>query len=305
MASGRIDCTVAGRPAPPGLLAPLRETPAWRERPALLRERLDEDGYVLLRGCLERDAVMAARAEVFARLAEVGEVREPSQDGIATGASRRAELHPDLNAFWRSVCEGGKLRDVTHRGALGGVASAIFGAKARPFDMLWLRAMVGGRASHLHFDHVYMNRGSANVVTAWIPLGDVPIEAGPIVFVENAHRDAGLIAQHRGHDVDRDADYSGSFADDAVSVAQRMGTRLLSADFNAGDVVLFGMFTLHGSLDNNIGGNRIRLSCDMRWQPAHEATDERWHGAPPSGHKGQSYGGMSGARPLGSPAIAR
>lgn len=305
MSSERIDCAVGGRPVPPGLLAPLRETPTWRERPAVLRERLEDDGYVLLRDALDRDAVLAARTGVFARLAEVGEVRAPSHEGIATGTSRRAELHPDLNAFWRSVCEGPSLRALTHGDAMARIASSVFGAKAKPFDFLWLRAMVGGRASSLHFDHVYMNRGSRNVITAWIPLGDVPIESGPIVFVENAHRDALLIAQHRGHDVDRDADYAGSFADDAVSVAQRMGTRLLSADFNAGDVVLFGMFTLHGSLDNQMTGGRIRLSCDMRWQPAHEAIDERWFGAPPPGHKGQSYGGLSGARPLGAPAIVR
>jgi len=70
-------------------------------------------------------------------------------------------------------------------------------------------------------------------------------------------------------------------------------------------VLLFGMFTLHGSCDNRLGGGRVRLSCDVRWQVAGEARDDRWFGAPPPGHGGSSYGGLNGARPLGEAYIAR
>ena len=43
-----------------------------------------------------------------------------------------------------------------------------------------LLAMLAGRASPLHFDHVYMNRGTDRVVTTWIPLGDVTVADGPL-----------------------------------------------------------------------------------------------------------------------------
>jgi len=293
--------TVAGRPVPPALLGPLADSTGAAD--AALAGRLAADGYVLVRGALDRAQVQAARAEVFGRLAAVGEVAEPAVEGIATGTSRRAEQ--DLDAFWRTVSEGPALRRVTHGGALAALAARVLGAPALPFDFLWVRAMVGGRASPLHFDHSYMNRGSARVVSAWVPLGDVPVGAGPIAFVEGSHGFADLIAQHRGRDVDREPGYRGSLDADAVAVAQRYGMRLLTTDFRAGDVVLFGMFTLHGSLDNNLGGNRIRLSCDVRYQPASDARDERWFGAPPPGHGNKSYGGLSGAQPLGSPAIKR
>ena len=52
------------------------------------------------------------------------------------------------------------------------------------------------------------------------------------------------------------------------------------------DLYVFGMFTLHGSCDNRLGGGRVRLSCDARWQVAGEARDDRWFGAPPPGHGG-------------------
>jgi ectoine hydroxylase-related dioxygenase (phytanoyl-CoA dioxygenase family) len=164
--------------------------------------------------------------------------------------------------------------------------------------------MLAGRASPLHFDHVYMNRGSDSVLTAWIPLGDVPLEAGPIVFVEGSNRFADLVARYRGLDVDRDT-MPGSFPEDAVNFAASRGARLLTADFAAGDVMLFDMFSLHGSCDNMLDGGRVRLSCDVRWQPAGDAGDDRWFGAPPPGHGGRSYGGVNSARPLGADYIAR
>jgi len=297
---------IAGQPVPDGRWAPLVET-AWvpgDDDAGPLRAALARDGYVLVRGALLRDDVLAARAEVFARLAEVGEVAEPSAEGVATGHSRRQAQQADLGAFWRSVCEGDRLRAAAHGPRLRALAGALLDAPACPFDFLWLRTMVGGRASPLHFDHVYMNRGSARVLTAWIPLGDVPLEAGPIVFVEGSHRFDDLIARYRGIDVDRDA-MPGSFPEDAVAFARSRGARLLTADFRAGDVVLFDMFSLHGSCDNRLAGGRVRLSCDVRWQPEADARDDRWFGDPPPGHGGHSYGGLNGARPLGEAYLAR
>jgi hypothetical protein len=294
---------IAGKPVPAASLGPLHEAQAADQDPAAWRAAIAAHGHVLLRGALDRDAVLAARAEVFARLAEVGEI-VPGSDGIATGTSRRAASHPDADAFWRSVCEGPLLRAVSHGPGLRAIAQALFGRAAKPFDFLWLRTMLAGRASPLHFDHVYMNRGSAEVLTAWIPLGDVPPEAGPIVFVEGSNRFADLIARYRGLDVDRDA-MPGSFPQDAVGFAAARGARLLTADFKAGDVILFDMFSLHGSCDNMLGGGRVRLSCDVRWQPAGDAEDDRWFGAPPPGHGGRSYGGVNSARPLGAEYIAR
>ena len=72
-----------------------------------------------------------------------------------------------------------------------------------------------------------------------------------------------------------------------------------------GDVPLFDMFTLHGSCDNHMGGGRVRLSCDVRWQRAGAPRDDRWFGAPPPGHGCLGYGGLNGARPLGEAYAAR
>ena len=52
--------------------------------------------------------------------------------------------------------------------------------------------------------------------------------------------------------------------------------------FNAGDVLIFGMWTMHGSVNNTT--DRWRLSSDTRFQPASEPVDERWVGENPIAH---------------------
>jgi hypothetical protein len=273
--------------------------------PARLRRRLAEDGYLYLPGLLDAAAVAAARRAVFARLHAVGEVRAPPEHGIATGESRRAEEVADLGAFLAEIAQGAALRAVTHGGTLAALMVLLLDAPARPFDFLWLRFMTPGRASPLHFDHVYMNRGSQRVLTAWVPLGPAPPEDGPLLIVENSHRFQALIEAYRGLDVDREATCSGSLDDNPIDLAERHGTRLLTADFQAGDVVVFGMFTLHGSFDNTSPQGRVRLSCDARYQPTADPMDPRWFGADPPGHDGQGYGALSAAKPLTSAPLRR
>ena len=296
---------VDGRPLPQETVGVLEATDPASRDPAGWRRRLAEDGYLYLPGVLDREAVIAARREVTQRLAETEEIAAPAEAGIATGTSRRAEAAPDANVFWRSVSEGPALRHVTHGRRLRALFGDLLAEAAVPFDFLWLRATPVGRASPLHFYHVYMNRGSRRVLSAWVPLGDVPICDGPLLVVEESHRFRELIARFRGQDVDRDPSRPGDIGEAARDIARRYGARLLTADFRAGDLVIFGMFLLHGSADNVSLVNRVRLSCDLRYQPAADPRDDRWFGDPPPGHGGGSYGALSSARPLTAPPLRR
>ena len=100
--------TIGGRPVPDHLIGELDEADATGD----LAAQLEQHGYLLLRGVRDADEVLSARREVLARLVEVGEVAAPAEAEIATGQSRRAEMHPDLGAFWKSVSEGPALRRV-------------------------------------------------------------------------------------------------------------------------------------------------------------------------------------------------
>ena len=84
-----LDGHSQGHPVPDELLGPLVECAPPHDDPSALRRVFDAEGYVLLRGALDRDEILAARNEVFSRLGAVREIEPPFDRGIATGASRR------------------------------------------------------------------------------------------------------------------------------------------------------------------------------------------------------------------------
>ncbi len=65
------------------------------------------------------------------------------------------------------------------------------------------------------------------------------------------------------------------------------GARWLTTDFRPGDVLCFGMHTLHGALDNRSSTGRCRLSSDSRYQRTDEPADPRWNGPAFEGHGGR------------------
>ncbi len=295
------DAFTQQQPIPPEFLGPLVDSTACLSDAAWLRRSFSENGYVLLREVLDRAEVLSARTEVFERLAHVGEIQPPAADGIATGASRR-ELAGDLGAFWKSVSEGPALRHVTHGRRLGELVSLLFDAPARPHDYLFLRPTPVGNGTDLHYDHPYFAGGASQIVTCWVPLGEIPVCDGPLVVVEGSHRligpiqSARLTGDPRAFAAAQDAAYQ--------SIAQR--ARLLTAHFQPGDLIVFSGFTMHGSLDNHSPAGRVRLSVDVRYQPATDpADDPRFFGPNPVGAEGGSYGEQKAAQPLGTPWAAQ
>jgi hypothetical protein len=298
-----MELTSLGQPIPAALFGRLRDSSEIAGDAAALRARMTEDGYLFLRGVLDATTILKARETIFTKLASVGEVAGPAIDGTYSGTSRREELIPDLGAFWKSICDTPALRAVTHSGPMISIMERFLGGPVRPFDFLWLRPVPPGRASAFHYDHVYMNRGTKNLYTVWTPLGNAPLEDGPILLMEGSHRWDDVIGKFRGLDVDADTSRPGHVTMEPVSLAQERGCRLLSEDFRPGDMLIMSMWILHGSLDNR-SANRLRLSCDTRYQLASEPIDERWVGENPIAH-GQGYASMSGAKPLTAPPIRR
>lgn len=294
-------CMVQGQQVPESLVGEMLDSATLLDRPEALRERLADHGYLYLKGALAPDLVGPARLEVFERLQEVGEIAAPAREAIATGASRRAELMPDLGAFWKSVSEGPHLRALSHGPAMKRIMSLILGGPVRAHDYIFLRAGARGRATGLHFDYPFFTRAHDQICTAWLPIGDAPVCDGPLVVVEGSNRYRDLIEPMMGFDVARDQSRKATFNQDAVSFAQQRGTRLLTRNFEAGDLVVFGMYIAHGSLENHSSINRVRLSCDVRWQLASLPLDERYFGENPTGTTGIGYGELVGAKPLTDP----
>jgi ectoine hydroxylase-related dioxygenase (phytanoyl-CoA dioxygenase family) len=276
------------------VLGTLKDATALLDDPLALRRHFAENGYALLRGVLDADAVRAARSEVLAALVAVDEIVAVAEPAVATGRSRRVELHANPGAFWKSVSEGPALRRVTNGAALAAVAGKLLGAQSVGHDYLFLRATPPGRASRLHFDFPFMNRGTDRVITCWMPLGEVPTTLGPLAIVEGSQAFEDLLGPIRA----RAPLQSITSDDDPVAFARSRGTHLLSADFHAGDLIVFGMTTMHCSLDNVSTDGHVRISCDIRYQPADAERDARYFGPDPAGFAGGGYGELNSAKPL-------
>lgn len=292
-----------GEHIPSEWIAPLQDSADLLDRdlldhPELLRQRFIKQGYVYLKGFFERDEIIAARHDIFSRLAEVGEVAEPITDGIYSGSSQRKEKVPDLGQFWRSVSETWNLRRLSHGLQLHQLMGNLLAEPARAQDYIFLRPANPGKATHIHCDYPFFTRTTETVATAWIALGDIPTTLGSLFVIEGSHCFQDVIDSHKGFDISQDTSRKAAFSETPLEFARQRNSRLLTTDFSAGDVVVFGMFLLHGTLDNVSTENRIRLSCDVRYQAASAALDARYFGPDPAGTTGVGYGELVGAKPL-------
>lgn len=302
--TSKLSLSVAGAAVPDASVDELRTADLNGD----LAQQLGDNGYLLLRDVHDPVEVDAARQEVLHRLAEVGEVSDPVENGLASGISRRREIYPtteDLGAFWRSVSEGKAVRAVINGPRITSAMSQLFQEPARHFSFAWLRAMTAGRASPLHVDHPYMNRGSKRLVTCWSPLCPIGQMDGPLYVLAGSHSWSDIRQQFEGHDVDRDPSRPGHIEESPIALAQRKDSKFLTTEFNMGDCLVFGMFTVHGSFDNNSETGLIRLSCDTRFQPVADAMDERFSGPNPPAHNGLGYGCLSASRPLTETSASR
>ena len=260
----------------------LRESNDIQHDPEALNARMKEDGYLFIRGLHARNEVLEARRQMLEKLAENGAIKPETDlmDGV-------------INTEAKSGFFGGTNQLTTRPGfqhlvkspRIMGYFDQFLGEKALTFDFKWLRVVSTGDFTGAHYDVVYMGRGTPNLYTCWTPIGDTPFELGPLAICVGSHKSefARLHETYGRMDVDRDHVH-GWFSDDPKEVVNQFGGKWHTAEFQAGDALIFGMYTMHMSLKHT--GSRYRISADTRYQRASEAVDERWVGEKPKAHYG-------------------
>lgn len=258
-----------------------------------LPRNLERDGYLFLRGALDRDEVIAARAKCLKRLEESGAL-EPGTDP----AEGIAKIGPSSYFRPELARDNASLLSVLYDGPMMAIFESLFGAPVRHYDFTWMRSVGPGAGTAPHADVVYMGRGTHELFTAWTPLGDIPISMGGLIILENSHRRTDVTGEYLKQDVDTycaggpgekavtsgtmhwehwqkpGEPWDGALSHDPPALRETLGGRWLTADYEMGDVLIFTMRTVHASLDN--GSDRIRLSSDTRYQPASAPIDDRW-----------------------------
>jgi ectoine hydroxylase-related dioxygenase (phytanoyl-CoA dioxygenase family) len=257
--------------------APLRDSSPVRRDPAKLRARYDEDGYLYLRGVLDRPTVMAMRQAYFSTFPP-GYLRPGSRpvEGIFSGhrpagmPAHGVEGHPAY-AFVRSAGFASFARDrrleQLAADVLDGPVQQLPRAIVRHFDR---STPVASRA---HLDYSYLDRGTDQLVTVWMPLGDCPRRTGGLVYLDGSHR-LPRSSFDRLHTVmDRPSD-DRAISHDLGWVSEQLDRRWLWADYQAGDVAIHSPYIVHASLDTMT--DVMRLSADLRFLRQGDRPDARW-----------------------------
>jgi len=280
----------------------LADSSALLGQPDLLRQKLEEDGYLFLPNFLNKEDVLAARKVVTDRLMEGGFLDEtqPADEAIAKDikiANGHSAFRPsgEANSLKTynpdNLTENNQpLLDLIYEGKLKHFYESFFGRPARHLNYTWFRAVGPGMGTPPHCDRVYMGRGTKNLFTTWVPIGDAPFRVGGLMILENSHKQADRLGNYLSRDVDvycengknaeklksgeMQHEWDGSLTKNPFSLREKLGGRWLTADYRAGDILIFTMQTVHASLDNQ--SRQVRLSADFRYQPADEPIDERY-----------------------------
>lgn len=266
---------------PSAELGELRDSNDLLRNPAALHARMAEDGYLLLRGLIDRAKVLQARATVFEYMAanQAFTPDTPLLEGVMPKGGRSVPMMGR-----KGIAHDPAVMAVLEGDELFTFFQSYFGEPALSFTYKWLRAVGNEQYTGAHYDYVYMGQGSPNLHTVWIPFGDTPVDQGTLAMCVGSNHLASFarIRQTYGQmDVDRD-NVEGWFTRDPMEIVEKFGGQWATTEFHAGDMICFGMHTMHASTTNLT--NRFRLSCDVRFQPVSEPTDKRWIGDNAPGH---------------------
>ncbi len=257
--------------------APLRDSSPLLGDAAALHERYQRDGYLFLPGALDPSFVLAQRRGYFSQFdSSYLAPGTTATDGIFSGyrdpnlPSHGVDGHPAY-AFVRTegftaFADDDRIADLA-RQVLGGSVQRLPRAIVRHFDRS------SPRASRAHVDYSYLDGGSDELLTTWIPLGDCPRVSGGLIYLEGSH-----LMDRASFDVlrtvsDRPGD-NRAISHDLAWVSEQLGRRWLWADYRAGDITVHSPHIIHGSLDTT--SDAMRLSADFRFLRRGRRPDARW-----------------------------
>jgi hypothetical protein len=140
-----------------------------------------------------------------------------------------------------------------HHPALVSLFERMLGGPVLPHPRVLMRNIFPDREAyttkaHQDFPNV---QGTTEVYTAWFPLIDCPIEAGPLQVAAGTHTG----------DV---YDFDIGMGAGGIEITDGFEGRWVSGAFSAGDVLIFHSMLAHKGVPNR--GDKLRMSMDVRYQ---------------------------------------
>jgi hypothetical protein len=246
------------------LFLPMRDSRDLLADDDALRARLREDGYLYFSQVLDTGAVMNLRRAMLGVLAAHGWIR-----GGLSLMEGQAVLHPvheempEHAPVYDDLQRLEEFHTLAHHPDLTALMGAVLGPTAFPHPLKICRI---GFPEHYeattppHQDYPN-NQGTTNLTAAWIPVGDTPMDLGPVAVLRGSNRYGVLpLSGHMGPGR-RQAKVPREMLEEL---------RWVTTDFAVGDVLVFNSLTVHAAL-HNVTEFNLRLSVDYRYQLEGEA----------------------------------
>lgn len=248
-----------------------------------LRNRYDEDGYLFLKGLIPRDQVMAARSNYFQAMAST-DVLEPGTKpvegifnksanpsdypniGAGAAANGRLGTTTKANEFedisvkahtdeWYIGSKDGSVKGFTQNEVLRDFVAKFTGWDD---DILGLKRTLlrnncpTNRAIGVHYDQIFLRYGEPTSVTAWVPLGDIGITGGGLIYLEGGEKvgaeiesefaakalASGMTEEEMKFAFNKNMMSTGFLCDGPADFSRTYNRRWLVTTYEAGDVVL-------------------------------------------------------------------
>ena len=224
--------------------------------PRTLQDEMNSRGYVLIRGLLPRESINSVLVDTTRVLSAAGWLSpdsDPRERVPAPGAAC-GDPDPTFKRVYQQVFNLESFHALPHQLALREVMKMIAG------DQPLVHPKPTGRlifpncerlVTHAHQDYEFMG-GDPECFTVWIPLHDVPLDAGPLKIMEGSHS-YGIQTHEREN-----------LHVPEIPDGTAMGDGWVGGHVNAGDVLIFHSLTVHAAGPNL--SDRLRLSLDCRFQ---------------------------------------
>ncbi|KAF2142692.1 uncharacterized protein K452DRAFT_270535 [Aplosporella prunicola CBS 121167] len=278
----------------------------------VLRERYDRNGYLFLKGLLPRDDVLRCREEYFKYLSPTGVLKPGTlyTDGIFD-ASKDKSLFPGVGAATnpgkktnstaaafvdlaiKAHTEPWYAEDLCKHQALLDFVKELssWGDNTLALRRTLLRNNTpGNQAIGVHYDQIFLRYGEPTAITAWVPIGDVDLEGGGLIYLEDGDKvgqsieseftekakETGLTEEETKNGFNQNMMTTGWLADGPLGFGREYKKRWLVSAYEAGDVVLHKPHMIHASTLNNDPLDRIRVATDLRYVSSARPHDKRW-----------------------------
>ena len=148
----------------------------------------------------------------------------------------------------------------------------------------------GNKAIGVHYDQIFLRHGEDTSITAWVPMGDISLQGGGLMYLEKGHtlgseiehdftekaRASGLTDEEARNAFNQNMMSGGLLDDGPDEFGRQHNRRWLLTAYEAGDVVLHNAYAIHASTVNHDLENKIRLGTDLRFVNSARPWDTRW-----------------------------